>query len=542
LHEREHIRRRDPLLQWLAVLNCCIFWFHPVAWWLERKLNLLAEEACDAAVLARGYSPQTYSTYLIELARTVQVAGARVTLNFAYRDRTLEHRVKRILKGAPVAALTRSQAALVTIASAVILAASTACTLDRSDERAAGEPTMNELLHRRGDQNRDLQARAEAMQAEVAAMTPQQAQAIEDQLKANPEDRDTFIKMERYYQRIVDVQKLDALRLWFYEHAPDGKVGGGNIHPEWDPTGYEKGKQIWLAHLKKPNPKAEIYRRAASYFSAGDKALAEQTLFDGQKAYPSENWSRPFGELYAQALVKEASGPFARIVRAKLETTNDSDFLVATAQGCLRLYRGYPGNTPSDSTALELARHYSNRALLIQPNHVRALYEKLQLDDLEANIKARRVPPEQLTVSERIRVLRAKLYRPAKDAEPAARELLQLAAANPTDPEYGNAIFFANQALGEAALQRNDKNAAVRFFRASMEAPVTDLLRHRPIDVTLARNLVDWGERSAVAEFLEHCAKFNQVSPEFYQLSAWAAQIRAGKNPDLVPYHSYPSK
>src|SRR5690349_15713916 len=35
-HEGEHVRRRDPLVQWLALLNRAIFWFHPAAWWLER--------------------------------------------------------------------------------------------------------------------------------------------------------------------------------------------------------------------------------------------------------------------------------------------------------------------------------------------------------------------------------------------------------------------------------------------------------------------------------------------------------------------------
>ena len=49
-HECEHARRRDSLVQWLALLNRALFWFHPVAWWLERRLSALAEEACDNVV------------------------------------------------------------------------------------------------------------------------------------------------------------------------------------------------------------------------------------------------------------------------------------------------------------------------------------------------------------------------------------------------------------------------------------------------------------------------------------------------------------
>src|SRR5580704_5072609 len=77
-HEREHVRRRDPLIQWLALVNRAIFWFHPLSWWLERKLSVLAEEACDAAVLARGHSPQDYSEYLLDIARSVSRSGSRL--------------------------------------------------------------------------------------------------------------------------------------------------------------------------------------------------------------------------------------------------------------------------------------------------------------------------------------------------------------------------------------------------------------------------------------------------------------------------------
>ncbi len=64
-HENEHVRRHDPLFQWLALLNRAVFWFHPLAWWLERKLAALSEEACDMAVLERGHDPRDYSEYLL---------------------------------------------------------------------------------------------------------------------------------------------------------------------------------------------------------------------------------------------------------------------------------------------------------------------------------------------------------------------------------------------------------------------------------------------------------------------------------------------
>ena len=71
-HEHAHVRRRDPLVQWLALLNRAVFWFHPLAWWLERRLSVLAEQTCDDAVLACGHDPHDYSEYLLDTARVIR--------------------------------------------------------------------------------------------------------------------------------------------------------------------------------------------------------------------------------------------------------------------------------------------------------------------------------------------------------------------------------------------------------------------------------------------------------------------------------------
>ena len=79
-HEFAHIRRRDPLVSGLAQCAKCIFWFHPLTWWLARKLSELAELACDAAALERVPDPGTYSRILLEFASTVNRGRSRVTL------------------------------------------------------------------------------------------------------------------------------------------------------------------------------------------------------------------------------------------------------------------------------------------------------------------------------------------------------------------------------------------------------------------------------------------------------------------------------
>ena len=73
-HEEEHVRRRDPLLALVALANRAVFWFHPLAWWLHRRVSRLAEESCDAAVLAGGHDPHVYASALLRFARRVTTA------------------------------------------------------------------------------------------------------------------------------------------------------------------------------------------------------------------------------------------------------------------------------------------------------------------------------------------------------------------------------------------------------------------------------------------------------------------------------------
>ena len=77
-HEGAHVRRRDGLVAALAGVNRCIFWFHPLAWWLERKLALLAEQACDESSVAELGDRQRYAHLLLEMALVVDRSQGRL--------------------------------------------------------------------------------------------------------------------------------------------------------------------------------------------------------------------------------------------------------------------------------------------------------------------------------------------------------------------------------------------------------------------------------------------------------------------------------
>jgi len=112
VHERSHVRRRDPLIQWIALLNRAVFWFHPLSWWLERELTRLAEQVCDAAVISQGHAPREYAGYLLVLARSVVRAGSRVNvLGTAAAGAGLPERIRSILAPVPSPCVTRTRMA-----------------------------------------------------------------------------------------------------------------------------------------------------------------------------------------------------------------------------------------------------------------------------------------------------------------------------------------------------------------------------------------------------------------------------------------------
>ena len=77
-HELAHLARRDPLVAALAHTNACIFWFHPLSWWLKQHLAMLAERACDDTGVREVGDRQAYAETLIRMAARARRSGGRM--------------------------------------------------------------------------------------------------------------------------------------------------------------------------------------------------------------------------------------------------------------------------------------------------------------------------------------------------------------------------------------------------------------------------------------------------------------------------------
>ena len=69
LHELVHIQRRDNLIANLQLTLCALLWFHPLVWFISRKLFDEREQACDEQVIEVCGAPEAYASSILKVVR-----------------------------------------------------------------------------------------------------------------------------------------------------------------------------------------------------------------------------------------------------------------------------------------------------------------------------------------------------------------------------------------------------------------------------------------------------------------------------------------
>lgn len=69
LHESAHLRRGDDWTNLIQKIVRAVFFFHPAVWWIESRLSVEREMACDDAVLAETSNPHGYANCLVSIPR-----------------------------------------------------------------------------------------------------------------------------------------------------------------------------------------------------------------------------------------------------------------------------------------------------------------------------------------------------------------------------------------------------------------------------------------------------------------------------------------
>jgi beta-lactamase regulating signal transducer with metallopeptidase domain len=586
-HERAHVRRRDPLVNVLAHLNRCVFWFHPLAWWLTHTLATMAEHACDDVAVRAVGDARKYAEVLIDMAAVAHQSGGRISWQGAGIDgHLLGQRIDRVIRGDARQELSAVRTWSVATSCAAAIIVVVACRLQsaplapmRGVSKVAEHANFDGALPDADQRCTGVTALEARHQKDPEDLLALKRLLICDWARLSPEGvRSDETLTTRRRARIV----------WLIEHHPDADLAGSpeaRLFPLGsgslsDPIGHTRAMQLWLAHTKRADASAAVLRNAASFFEATDKPLAEALLLRTRAEHPQEPSTARLAQFYVFALAghfvftsartpprdvadAEPKGAFADAVRRKLAESSDDELLTAVGEHLLRAPHNGRIFDPPRLLALPVLR----RAVEVNPRSVRAradLVHVLALDrDRRVSEGPGKVPPiaeyeavSALPDAERFDALVvANSYPPGEipaewqedsnltdwfnvkrtRARQAAEDLLRLGRAI-RDERQGTAIYLANMSLGSMALIDGDRKAAVRYLLAASRAPVSEELAYSR-HITgwkLVRRLLEQGERESVIEFLERMAHISIV--DHASLRECAAAIRRGDMPHFGPY------
>ena len=314
-------------------------------------------------------------------------------------------------------------------------------------------------------------------------ITARDAEGLEEGLSANPDNLTAREKLIRYYFLEMLTSQMPGLEekrekhvLWLIEHHPESELAGSpeaEIMPmgfSGSTEGYQSGKQLWLQEVEKHPDNQRILRNAAQFLS----------LFDG------------------------------KIGRGLLEKALALD--------------------PSDpETSSRLAQSYEQERMLVSSPE-----EKVALAQKAVLVRERGL--EKADSEQRFYELGALATSAFEAGETAkaqqyASELLLSAQKFKKDWNYGNALHHGNIVLGRIALARGDIVGAKEHLLAAGQTPGSPQLDSFGPNMTLAKELLEKGEREVVLTYLQSCGKFWKMGGD--KLQGWMATVKGEGTPDF---------
>ena len=112
-----------------------------------------------------------------------------------------------------------------------------------------------------------------------------------------------------------------------------------------------------------------------------------------------------------------------------------------------------------------------------------------------------------------------------------AGELVSRAQQNPRDWKHGNAIHDGNSVMGLVALRGGNVAQAGKYLLEAGKTPGSPQLNSFGPNMTLAKQLLEQGEKTVVLEYLSECRTFWKMGGA--NLTAWTATVQAGGVPNF---------
>ena len=424
---------------------------------------------------------------------------------------------------------------------------------------------------------------------EGRTLSPQQAAELEDRITATPDDLAVRTRLLGYYfaasLRTAGPEATRAARrrhiLWIIGHHPEAEVAmlsemtiDPSGHSLADADAYAEAKKAWLQQVDRHKDDVRVQLHAAKFFRLPDRALAIDCLKRAVAISPNDREaSAELGTTYAMTIAgitmvnnnglpmaadpAQAVSPQAKTAAAELRASSNP-IVISAGASVLAQYGSIARAMTNvqidvDDVAEELLKKASvlNPADFGPPRMLGELYKTKMLSAPNAGVRSalarQRLEQEKIFLERasagkdtpggadwRLAALNATAQAEADtdsldEAQRFARELLaQGTAQHPLNGQY---FHDAHIVLGRVALRRNNVGEAKRHLLEAGTVTGGGALTSFGPNMSLAKELVERGERETVVSYLEECRKF-WPNP---RLTEWIRTIQNGGTPEFGP-------
>jgi tetratricopeptide (TPR) repeat protein len=309
----------------------------------------------------------------------------------------------------------------------------------------------------------------------------QQVQSLEQRVKSKPEDADAREALLRLYgTESLNFMPLSeaskAVRphgLWLIEHQPHSYALAYTVAflmRQVDPEGYQQAAALWTKQVEQAPDDPVVLQNAGFFYANSDRARAE--------------------ELFVRILQFEPGQTSAASTLTSLYELDEDQ-----------------ATTPEQKAAI------ARKRVAVMANSLDQANAENRFDGLISLAQA------ELDANDLVR------------AEKDAHELLDSSSNYKKQWNYGNAIHQGNLILGRIRLRQGQIADAKDYLLAAGRTPGSPQLDSFGPNMTLAKELLEKGERDVVLEYFDLCSKFWQMGQD--KLNAWRAAVKQSKIPEF---------
>jgi beta-lactamase regulating signal transducer with metallopeptidase domain/Tfp pilus assembly protein PilF len=259
-HEIAHVRRHDNLLAAVAHAIVAVFWFHPLVWWMERRMLGERETACDEMVLGQGAGARDYAAGILKVCR-MSLAGA--TGYAGVNGSNLEHRMEHIMSVDLNRRTSRAARALLGMAMAAAALAPAAGGYLRAQEQPV---------------NQQLAAGNEAVRAGNYDQAIEMFQKMLTQLGSDSARGDLYLRLGETYRRKGDVPAAIASLRKAKELLPESTVVSATLALVLDGAGKWQEAEKEYRRTLTLDPSHGVAMNNLAYLLSNSKESVDEAL------------------------------------------------------------------------------------------------------------------------------------------------------------------------------------------------------------------------------------------------------------------------